>query len=186
MEDPYPYNAKQPNDLSLVRALGAVGLMASSLALASLIFLVLRLLWNIDAARPGQVPVDAPVPGYWFELAAGMFGCGLAILLLTASAGAIRFRTWARPAMIVYGVISVVLGAVGLIFHVHWLIEATTNHSGIGLPQAMRTPEAAAEWACWMFGTILGVAMLYAMNRPDVKLAFEEGGDTPHNMMASN
>lgn len=87
--------------------------------------------------------------------------------------------------MIIYGLGSVIVGGVSAVFHIHWLILVNQNGSAIGLPQSMRTPEAGIEWICWLFGTVLGIAVLYAMTRPGVKLAFAEGGDTPHNAMAA-
>ena len=161
-----PFEPEPPTHLpdatpSGVRALGAAGLL---LAICGM----LALPWDMLQFYRGawtRTPEGLGGAATWF-LIASILGVALSVLLLIGSIGCWSLRPWARGIMILFGILSVVAGAVGSIYFIRWFLSARQT-------EQIRGVSSCCLVMSWPIGTVFGAYVLFYMTRPAVKAVFK-------------
>lgn len=149
-----------------VMAIGAIGVGLGLFGLCVLPFVAEPVISEY-LGRGGVLPEHGLI-NTW-GLISTSFGCMLSAMLMFGGVGCLRFRPWARPLMLAYGAFSVLLGLAGIYFHI---LILSVIFSENGLPSFATRVTGLAEWVAWVVGTIVGVATLWVLTRPDAVKAF--------------
>lgn len=160
------YSIALPPRLQNVLAVGAIGIFLGMVGLCALP-LVAEPVTSEYLGRGGVI-VDRSLINTW-GLVSTNLGCALSALAVLAGVGMLRFKSWSRPLMLVQASVSVLLGIVGIYFHI---LVLSTAQSGEGTPSFCTRVFGLAEWGGWAAGTIFGCFALYVLTRPGVKAAF--------------
>ena len=155
-----------------MRSLAALGTVLGAVGAASLPFGLLRLhQGDLSGDLRGHV-LDATVMhltlnALWMFLASGA-GAALAMLLLVGSIGALVYRRWARPTLLLWACASLVLGLISCAFYPRWLFSGSRDH----FAEVRGVVDSMVNFGGWALGTLLAVAMLSLLSRPAVRSAF--------------
>lgn len=167
--EPRPYDVPLPDRIAPVMVVGWFGMMLGTLGILTLPFAATAIL-SIFLGRGGEVADRDPLGV--FMVISTTLGSGLAVMALVGGAACMRFRWWARPLMIFYGLTSVILGLVGIYAHARIVYLFNMGYS---IPTYCYRMETSSEWVGWVAGTLFGAYTLWAMTRPSARRAFEQG-----------
>ena len=163
------YATPMPEKISHVAAVGVLSIFLGIFGLVTLPFAAEPNWADFSGLRGGQYGDHSPI-GTWGVVSTTLY-CGICLLALVGGSGCLHLRRWARPVMLGFGSLAVVMGIAGIYFH--WkIIELAMN--GQTLPTFAFHFTTIAEWAVWGYGTILGAYTLWTMMRADVKQAFAD------------
>lgn len=104
-------------------------------------------------------------------------GLLLSILLFIGSVGCLAWRRWARPVMVAYAVLSLVVGTLGSIFFLRWSFGLLGRETPL-----LVGPDALIPAAGCFLGLIFAAFTLYYMTRPYVKEQFRHAPSFPANL----
>jgi hypothetical protein len=143
-----------------VAALGVFSIILGTLGLLTLPFAIQPNWADYSGIRGGVVADHSPL-ATWGVVSTTLY-CGLSLMALAGGAGCLRLRWWARPLMIGYGALAVLLGFVGIYFH--WRI-IQISRAGQPLSTFGFRFTSVAEWGVWGYGTLLGAYALWVMHQ---------------------
>ena len=166
-----PYATPMPERITHIAAVGVLGIFLGVIGLLSLPFAAEPNWADFSGLRGGQYADHSPL-ATWGVVSTTLY-CGICLLALVGGAGCLHIRRWARPVMLAFGTLAVLMGIAGLYFHWQIIELASTGQT---IPTFAFRFTTIAEWAIWGYGTILGAYTLWVMTRADVKAAFERKG----------
>jgi hypothetical protein len=115
--------------------------------------------WPIEPAKGSE--------GQTWVLLSTLLGLGLSTLLLISSLAACRFLRWGRDGLLLWAVLSLIYGVVGIFFWGRFLFPRFENQF---IP--MRGPDEVAGILAWMIGSIFAILTFWHLTRPSVRAAF--------------
>ncbi len=118
-----------------------------------------------------QPAVSPSMDAIWLFVSS-LTGTGLAGLLLAGSLGALRFRHWARPTLLLWSICSLLLSAVGSYFYLRWLFSPHRAE----LSEVRGVVDLLSNFAGFGVGTPLAIVMLILLMQESVKSAFAVNG----------
>jgi hypothetical protein len=141
-----------------------LGVIAMGLGIAGLTCLPFRVFFEaIPPSREGLPPV-----GYK-EAIFPVIGLLLSVLLTAGGYAAFRRKRWARPALLVYAVCTLVAGVLSFIFygreHAHFRQGLIERGGGVAF---------TFELTMWLFGIGFSIYLLYGMTRGKVRRVLTE------------
>lgn len=149
---------------SRVRAVAVVGTIFAVLGLSCLPF---NLGAWITYGWPIQGSKSTPIDMWCF--ASTFIGLGLAAMLLWGSLAAYHFRWWARDLLLLWAILSLAYGILGIYFWGRFLLPALREQYA-----EMRGPDEVSGLIAWIIGTGLSIFVLRTMMRPSTRALFEE------------
>lgn len=157
----HPYDSDQ-REGSGVRAIAVTGVIFAFLALVMLPFTLGGFTsygWPISGGKTAPMEL-------WI-LFSTLFGLLLAVMLLLGSFGSYRFQQWGRSLMLLWSVLSLAYGVVGIYFFGRWLIPSLRG-------EFARNPAVSplAPLCCWAVGTLFALCIVRYFRRPGVRACF--------------
>jgi len=158
----------------MMRSVAAIGAVFGAAALASMPFGLIRLHSGDFSGDLRSPMLDIPLyhttlDALWMFLSS-IAGSGLALALLVGCIGALRFRAWARPVLLLWAWASIPIGIVGIFFDGRWLVSPARAQLG----QVRGVVDSLANLGGWGAGSVLAIAMLVILMRQNVRAAFAE------------
>ena len=150
---------------------GALGVLCKPVALAGMFV----------PQPPGANPVvDMQRQMLGWNVASTVVGVAISILLLAGSIGSLNLKTWARPAMLAYAGLAVLMTLVNLVVTLVWIVPAMKQMQQQMPQQGAPASAAAIMQAAGTVGAVVGAALAlifpallaYFYTRPNVKAAF--------------
>lgn len=166
--------------LQTLQALGALALLLGTMGMVMLPF-------GLERFHAGAIAGDARVNFYAYHLEStspsalflffsSLLGSGLSLALALGGWGCLRLHWWARPLMLVWAITSLILGAIGAVFCIRWLLPPWRDQ----FPQVQGVIDMLAVLGGWGIGTALAAVMLYLLLQPHVRDFFA------HKRLANN
>ena len=163
----------------VMRTVAALGVVLGTWGLISLPFGLMRFHQGGIPGDPGRDIYDMSMRGISIDLVwlfiSSLSGAGLAFLLLCGSVGALSFRPWSRPVLLLWAAGSLGLSAVGSTFYLHWLLPPWRSH----FAEVRGVVDSLVNFGGWGMGTLLAIVLLILLNSATVKSVFGPS-DPPH------
>ncbi len=126
------FEAEDDPRLATLQAVGAICAILGAVGVALMPFTILRL---YPGAIPGELKLDpyaiaqhrVIADSLWLEVS-GMVGTGLYLGLMVGALGLLRFRKWARPALLFWCGLALSVYIPSSYFYVRWLAPPWREH----------------------------------------------------------
>jgi hypothetical protein len=115
--------------------------------------------WPIEPAKGTE--------GQTWVLLSTLLGLGFSTLLLISSLAAYRLLWWGRDGLLLWAVLSLIYGVVGIFFWGRFFLPQLENQL-----VRMRGPDELAGILAWMIGSIFAILTFWHLTRPSVRAAF--------------
>jgi hypothetical protein len=162
-----------------VRLMRTVAVLGMLFGFAGMLSLPL----GLNRLHPGSFAGDARVHYFsplierptidalWMYVASAS-GAGLGFMLFWGSVAAINFKSIGRALLVLWAMGSLFLGLIGCFFYFRWLFAPSRGD----LAQVRGVVDSLVNFGGWGIGSTLAIVMLYLLTRPEIKEAFNRGG----------
>lgn len=107
-------------------------------------------------------------------------GVGVSVLLLAGAIGSLNLKAWARPAMLAYAALAVLLTIINLVVALVWIVPKMQEAQQQATQQGVPPQAAAIMQTAGTVGAVVGAAIAliypavlwYYYTRPNIKAAF--------------
>lgn len=156
-------------ELTTVRAISVLALFFSSLALAALPLAILRfhegsITGHAHVSLFGNIQSSTSPEALWLFYGT-LVWMGLCSILFVGSIGALRLFWWARPVLLFWASIALLMSLGGAFIYFQWLLPPWRDHAA----QVRGVIDSLATFGTWAGSFLLSVTMLIYLNRPHVR-----------------
>ena len=172
MDYPPPLPRSKPFRPALVTAVGIIGILFASMGILCSPFALIPYFMELGGPNPVVDHVKQTTWMYVYMIVSLAIGFVMAWVLLAGSIGALRLKPWARPTLMGYAAVSLVLTVVGAVASLAMFLPLTNQMDNPAMMGGVIGGLFGAVFSI-CFGFALQGGLLYVMTRPEVKRAFE-------------